>query len=83
MIAKYNENSYIDIDSITFITGNYEGEPHRWTTTLVVGGVEIRIYGKEGKNVLDAFLWKRNSSTHDMIPNQPDYKKPIKYEGRK
>jgi hypothetical protein len=82
MIAKYNENSYIDVDSITFIRGEYEGEPSRWFTTLVVGGVEIRIYGKDGKNIMDSFIWKWNNATYNMIPSSSDYKQVIKV-GRK
>ena len=82
MIAKYNENSYIDVDSITFIAGDYEGEPHRWITKLVVGGVEVRIYGKDGKNIMDAFVWKWNNSTYNMIPSHSDYKKVIKSGGK-
>ena len=83
MIAKYGENSYVDVDSITFISGDYDGGDYRWVTTIVVDGVEERIFGKIGRNIMDSFLWKRQSSVHDMIPSSPGYKKTIKYEGRK
>jgi hypothetical protein len=82
MIAKYSANSYIDVDSITFIRGEYEGDPSRWCTTFVVGGVEIRVYGEDGKNIMDSFLWKWNNATYNMISSHSDYKQLIKL-GRK
>ena len=81
MIARYSKDSYIDIDSITFIRGDYLGDHFRWSTTIVVDGVEVRIYGKEGKNIMDAFQWKWNNSIYNMVPLSSDYKQVIKLGG--
>lgn len=77
MIAKFDENSYIDSDSITYISGQYTSKDEaRWQTTLVTGGEHLVIFGKPGRNIMDAYLWRHKHSVYNMIPDSKDYKKP-------
>jgi hypothetical protein len=79
MLAKFDENSYIDVDSVTCVSGTYADENEKnWRTDVVVGGQGIGILGQPGKNVLEAFLWKHRNSIYDMIHGSETYKKTIK-----
>lgn len=76
MIAKFDENSYIDTDSITFVNGEYtSGNELEWKTIVVVGGERLTIFGQPGKNILESFLWKHKHATYNMIPGSADYRK--------
>ena len=79
MLAKFDANSYIDVDSITFVNGIYlDDDEKNWRTDVVVGGQGIGILGQSGKNVLEAFLWKHKNSVYDMIHGSETHKKTIK-----
>jgi len=79
MIAKYAENSYIDIDSVSYIAGDYSSNnEHTWITNVVVNGVPFTIEGPIGKNVMTAYEWKWRNSIIDMIPSSKTYKKNLK-----
>ena len=79
MLAKFNNNSYIDVDSITCVSGTYPDDDEKnWSTDIVVGGFGICILGQSGKNVLDSFLWKHKNSVYDMMNGSETYKKTIK-----
>lgn len=79
MIAKIDEDVFIDIDQITFIKGDYSptNNPYMWFTTIIVGGVIYEIKGKSGKAVMDAFLWKHSNAIYDMREGRPSYKQTI------
>ena len=79
MIAKFDDNSYINIDSVTCASGTYSDDDDRnWRTDIVVGGFGISISGQPGRNILDSFLWKHKNSIYDMIHGSETYKQTIK-----
>jgi len=81
MIAKIGENSYVDVDSISAITGNYgHKDSTKWTTIVVMGSSYGTFNGQEGKNLMDAYLWARKTAIHDMRPESENYRKVIKGE---
>lgn len=78
MIIKFAEDSYIDVESIQFITGSYGSrEPKNWKTDIVVNGVPITIEGQPGKNIMDAYIWQRRHALYDMLPDSPKYKQKL------
>ena len=78
MLAKVNENVYVDIDSVSFVQGDDSNEKeNKWITILVVGGQGVTVEGRAGKNILDSFLWKHKNSVYDMIHGSETYKKTI------
>jgi hypothetical protein len=79
MIGKFAQDSYIDVDAIQFITGDYNSKLHtQWTTNLIVHGVSLSIEGQPGKNIMDAFEWRWKHSITDMVPDSPTYRKTTK-----
>jgi hypothetical protein len=79
MLAKFDENSYIDIDVVSFVNGDYsKTDEKKWSTEIVVGGQGFSIAGRPGRNIMDSFLWKHRNSIYDMISGSETYKKTIK-----
>jgi hypothetical protein len=78
MIAKYDMNSYVDIDSITRITGYYDSKrPVDWRTKFSINGESIVVAGQEGRNIMDAYLWKWRNTIYDMQPGNHTYRKQL------
>lgn len=79
MLAKFDENSYIDVDLISYIDGSYGTDDEtRWHTTIIVDGVKLSVYGRAGKNVMDSYLWKHKHVIYDMIHGSESYRKLLK-----
>ena len=79
MLAKFDENSYIDVDLVSCVSGTYlDDDEKNWRTDIVVGGFGIGIQGRPGRNVLDSFLWKHKNSVYDMIRGSATHKQTIK-----
>lgn len=78
-IIRYANDSYLDVESIQFITGNYESpKQEKWNTNIVIGGVPIQIQGQPGKNIMDAYIWQWKHSIVDMIPGKMQKQKLFK-----
>jgi len=81
MIIKYHDDSYMDVDAIQVIVGNYESKDKtKWTTLIGISGGSLTIEGEVGKNVMDAYKWKNRTSIYDMRPSSKDYRQQIKGE---
>ena len=77
MIARIAENSYVDIDAISAITGDYTNKnSDKWETTVLIGSTYGTFKGTAGKNIMDAYEWKWKHSIVDMIPGD-NYKKQL------
>ena len=80
MIAKIENNSYIDIDTVSFVKGDYTAEDNiknSWKTEVISNSCYIVLYGQEGKNVSDAFHQKHRSCIYDYVPGSETYRKAI------
>jgi hypothetical protein len=76
MVIKYNTNSYVNVDEISALSSNVEGDdPTQWTSSFVVAGHGATVYGKPAKSILEAFLWCHRQSIYDMVIDSPTYKK--------
>ena len=76
-IIRFAEDSYLDVESIEFIEGEYLSKTvEKWKTNLVVKGVPITIEGQPGKNIMDAYIWQWRHAIIDMVPGEK-YKKNL------
>lgn len=76
-VIRFAENSYLDVEAIQFITGEYSSKKEdSWKTNLVIGGVPFTIEGHPGKNIMDAYEWQYKHAITEMIPGEK-YKKKL------
>lgn len=81
MLAKINEDTYLDIDHIDYIelTKDEDGNP---------SGVQLLLNGspmtfkdlKVGQRVLDSYLWQHQNGIYNMIEDTEGYRKKMMNE---
>ena len=78
MLIKFDNDAYMDIDSITAIVGDYSSKkPEEWNTVVVLNGGSLEVKGQSGKNISDAYMWKNGYMVTDMVPTSSTYRKDI------
>jgi hypothetical protein len=79
MIAMLDRHSYIDVDKIDCISGDYRSEKEsEWVTTVLIGGFSLEYKGQMGREIMNAYEWKFKTSTYDFITGSSTYKRAIK-----
>lgn len=78
MLAKVNTNTYIDVDSITYLEAMYEDE-ELVSIQLCIGETPLTFTNqKVAQRVLDSYLWHRQNSIYNMIEDTEGYRKKIR-----
>jgi hypothetical protein len=76
MIIKYNTNSYLNMDEVSALSADVEGDdPKNWVASFIVGGQGGTVHGAPAKSILEAYLWCHRQSIYDMLIDSPTYRK--------